>query len=169
MSIRGEEHFMFAWLTGVFSYSWIWGVWLRAPSQEEVLTSEVRFLRLKLICSSGVIGSHSRLKICRLRSCRFDSGLEHHVWSVRLSVMTQAFHACKRGSIPLRSTKFFRRIADVLRILKQPSRVGVLELVFGCVGKLVTPADCKSAAPGTTCSTQVTSTKCKIVVFASCR
>ena len=30
---------------------------------------------------------------------------------------------------------------------------------YGCVGKLVTPADCKSAASGTTCSTQVTSTK----------
>ena len=26
------------------------------------------------------------------------------LWSVRLSVRTQAFHACKRGSIPLRST-----------------------------------------------------------------
>ena len=28
------------------------------------------------------------------------------LWSVRLSVRTQAFHACKRGSIPLRSTNF---------------------------------------------------------------
>ena len=35
----------------------------------------------------------------------------------------------------------------------------VYSLKIGCVGKLVTPADCKSAAPGTACSTQATSTK----------
>ena len=28
-----------------------------------------------------------------------------HVWSVRLSVRTQDFHSCKRGSIPLPTTK----------------------------------------------------------------
>ena len=99
---------------------------------------------------------------------RLESSLIHF-WSVRLSVRTQAFHACKRGSIPLRSTKFFRRVADVLRILKQPSRVGVLELVHGDVGKLVTPADCKSAAPGIVGSTPTVSTSFGLKVFMDAR
>ena len=88
------------------------------------------------LCSSGVIGSHSRLKICRRKSCRFDSGLEHQTClgdgigirvglrsrilgvrlpseapnfcSVRLSVRTRPFQGRKTGSIPVPSTKLCR-------------------------------------------------------------
>ena len=47
------------------------------------------------------------------------------LWSVRLSVRTQAFHACKRGSIPLRSTKFMDLMCQLLEAgMKLPNSIG---------------------------------------------
>ena len=47
------------------------------------------------------------------------------LWSVRLSVRTQAFHACKRGSIPLRSTKFMDLMCQLPEAgMKLPNSIG---------------------------------------------
>jgi hypothetical protein len=43
--------------------------------------------------------------ICRVAAVRFDSFRDHQTCTVRLSVRTQAFHACKTGSIPVPCTR----------------------------------------------------------------
>ena len=43
--------------------------------------------------------------ICGVAAVRFDSFRNHQTCTVRLSVRTQAFHACKTGSIPVPCTR----------------------------------------------------------------
>jgi hypothetical protein len=89
----------------------------------------------------------------RRTRCSSEPALQK-LWSYRLSVRTPGFHPGKRGSIPRSSSKFSQ-----WSLAQRRTKVRLQNgQVYGCVGKLVTPADCKSAAPGTTCSTQVTST-----------
>ena len=53
-------------------------------------------------CGPGGIGRHNRLKICRLRSCRFKSGGPHHLL---FSLISGTYSGCSSKNVRLTVSK----------------------------------------------------------------
>jgi len=109
--------------------------WKRSVSSN--LTSPASYTLIRLVWFKSLgLGPRNR---------RFESYIRDQLYSVRLSVRTQDFHSCKRGSTPLQSTICWPIVKWLsLRILipSFPVRVRIGLPKVRIVGRVVKATDC---------------------------